>query len=521
MRKIISFIMVFIISISLIACNSKEESANIKGRKNMLIYGSASDYSRINPAIDEHGEIHSLIFRGLTKHDKDSNVVMDMAKEIKVSDDFLKYDIELKQGIKWHDGKSFTSKDVKFTLDSINDPKNLSEISSNYKEIKEVIIKDDYNLTLVMKNKCSAIMDYLSVGIIPKHIFKEYPIYKDKANKEPIGTGPYKLTKWENGSYIELEAFDDFYANKANIDKLVFKIIPDEKMRLLQLQSGEINLTQLEPRDLKAIDTDKLNVYERQTADYRGVMFNFSKDIFKDNNFIKAMCYAIDKDKIIEVTLDNKGQKAYSPLQKSKYYLDLEEKYDFDIQKSKDLLLNSGYEFDDDNKLLKDDKRVEFKLTVFEGDPIRVDMAKMVASNLEDIGIKVNLDISSKIDWDNLDAFLIGWGSPFDPDDHTYKVFNSNEIETGMNLNFYKNEKVDIALENARKYMDYDKRKIYYDQFQREINKQPPFAFIAYIDALYGSNLNIKNLNNNILGHHGVGFLSNIEEWEIEVENQK
>lgn len=518
MRKIISFIMIFIISLTFVACNNNKEGKGEK-KEALLIYGSASDYSRINPAIDEHGEIHSLIFRGLTKHDEDANIVMDMAKEITVSNDFLRYDIELKQGIKWHDGEEFNSEDVKFTLDSINDSKNLSEISSNYKEIKEVVINNDYNLTLIMKNKCSAIMDYLSIGMIPKHVFKEYPIYKDEANKNPIGTGPYKLTKWENGSYIELQAFDDFYGSKASIDKVVFKIIPDEKMRLLQLQSGEINLTQLEPRDLKAIDSEKLNIYERQTADYRGVMFNFSKDIFKDNNFIKAMCYTIDKDKIIEVTLDNKGQKAYSPLQKSKYYLDLEEKYDFDIQKSKELLLNNGYVFDNKNKLMKNGEKIEFRLTVFEGDPIRVDMAKMVAANLQDIGINVILDISSKIDWDNLDAFLIGWGSPFDPDDHTYKVFNSNEIETGMNLNFYKNEVVDEALENARKYIDYEKRKTYYDKFQIAINEQPPFAFIAYIDSLYASNLNIKNLNNNILGHHGVGFLSNIEEWEIEVEN--
>lgn len=110
-------------------------------------------------------------------------------------------------------------------------------------------------------------------------------------------------------------------------------------------------------------------------------------------------------------------------------------------------------------------------------------------------------------------ACLIGWGSPFDADDHTYKVFGTDK---GANYSSYSNEKVDEYLTLARQYEDQETRAKYYDLFQEELQQDPPYAFICYIDANYVADSDIQGISENtVLGHHGAGIFWNIQDWEI------
>ena len=117
---------------------------------NTLIYGS-NDYTRINPAIDEHGEINLLLFDGLMGHDKDNNVVPALAKSYDLDKKTNTYTFHLRKGVKWHDGEDFTAKDVKFTIDAIMDPDNESEIFSNYEDVEKITVKDDYTVAFKLK----------------------------------------------------------------------------------------------------------------------------------------------------------------------------------------------------------------------------------------------------------------------------------------------------------------------------------------------------------------------------------
>ena len=102
-----------------------------------LVYGSG-DYTRINPALYEHGEINSLIFSGLTAHGKDNKVVPCLAKDWSFDKESNTYVFNLRDDVKWHDGEKFTSADVKFTLEAIMNPDNASEIASNYEDITKI-----------------------------------------------------------------------------------------------------------------------------------------------------------------------------------------------------------------------------------------------------------------------------------------------------------------------------------------------------------------------------------------------
>ena len=114
-----------------------------------------------------------------------------------------------------------------------------------------------------------------------------------------------------------MEKFDDYYGGAPKIGKVVFKIVEDTDARALQLESGEINFAQITPKaESKFKDKDGFAVYEMKTADYRGIMYNFNNDIWKNNRRLpKALNYAIDRQAIIDSVLLGHGQVAYSPLQ--------------------------------------------------------------------------------------------------------------------------------------------------------------------------------------------------------------
>ena len=119
----------------LTGCTGGEETST-------LVYGSG-DYTSINPALYEHGEINLLIFSGLTAHDGDNNIVPALAKDWSFDTETNTYTFHLRDDVTWHDGEPFTSADVKFTLEAIMDPNNASEIASNYEDITAIETPDD------------------------------------------------------------------------------------------------------------------------------------------------------------------------------------------------------------------------------------------------------------------------------------------------------------------------------------------------------------------------------------------
>ena len=146
-------------------------------------------------------------------------------------------------------------------------------------------------------------------------------------------------------------------------------------------------------------------------------------------------------------------------------------------------------------------------------------MANYVAEGFKTIGADVKV---AALDWsaitiEDTDAFVIGWGSPYDADHHTHILFHTDQSSlTGSGYNFgdYSNAKVDTLLEKGRLLTDTDERKAIYMEFQKELALDPPYDFIAYANAIYGINKNLEGVKERTLGHHGSGFLWNVEEWK-------
>ena len=153
-------------------------------------------------------------------------------------------------------------------------------------------------------------------------------------------------------------------------------------------------------------------------------------------------------------------------------------------------------------------------ISVGAGDQVRIDIAQAAAQQLREVGIDFSFEIPTQVDWGGQMAYLIGWGSPFDADDHTYKVFGTDK---GANYSGYSNALVDQSLIRARQSDDPVVRAEAYDEFQTALAEDPAFAFICYVDANYVADSTIQGISaDTVMGHHGVGIFWNVAEWTIQ-----
>ena len=480
-----------------------------------LVYGSG-DYTRINPAMDEHGEINLLLFDGLTARNGHNEVVPGLAKRWEFDEDSCTYTFYLEEGVQWHDGEPFTAEDVKFTIESIMNPDNGSENAPNYEDVEEITVMDEKTIAFRLSAPNAAFLDYMTMAVLPRHLLEGEDMQESAFFRHPIGTGPYRLDSWDEGQAIILARNEAYFRGMPGIGRVIFKIVPDDNARALQMEAGELDLALLTPKDARNFaDREGYICYDMKTSDYRGILFDFHHEFWQRNrDIIPAVCYAIDRQSIVDAVLLGQGIPAYGPLQRNVYNDEAVEHYDYNPAKAKEILEKAGCVMGEEGIYLRDGKPLSFIINVGAGDQVRLDIAQAAAQQIREVGIDCRVEIPTQVDWSSQMAYLIGWGSPFDADDHTYKVFGTDK---GANYSGYSNSQVDEYLLKARQSDDVFVRAENYHRFQEELAKDPAYAFICYIDAAYVADASIQGISaDTVMGHHGVGIFWNIAQWTID-----
>ena len=483
--------------------------------KTTLVYGSGN-YTRINPALDEPGEINILIFNGLTAHNSKNEVVPGLAKNWDYDGATYTYTFHLEEGVKWHDGEPFSADDVKFTIEAIMNPDNGSENAPNFEDVEKITVVDKNTISFKLKAPNVAFIDYMTMAVLPKHLLDGKDMQSDQFFRHPVGTGPYKLDNWDEGQSITLVKNTEYFKGEPKINTIIFKIVPDDTAKATQLESGELDLALLTPKDAKNFaGKEGFVCYDMKTSDYRGILYNFGNKYWQENkDIIPAINYAIDRQAIIDAVLLGQGMKAYGPLQHNIYNNEDVEHYEYNPEKAREVLESAGCEKRQDGFYYRNGKKLEFPISCRAGDQVRIDIAQIASQQLKQAGIDMKVEIPERTDWKGQYAFLIGWGSPFDADDHTYKVFGTDK---GANYSGYSDALVDKYLIEARETDDPEKRAEAYDNFQVQLAKNPAYTFICYVDANYVSISGIHGISpDTIMGHHGVGIFWNVAEWTIE-----
>lgn len=504
----------FVLSALMAGCGS---STPAKTDTKTLVIGLENEPKKLNSLFtDEHDDAVAPIFSGLIRFNEKNEPVADIAEKWDVSADKLTYTFTLRKGVKWHDGKPVTAEDVKFTLDQILNPKNNIPIRFRFEEIKEVKVLNTDTVQVNLKSPFPPILGSLSVGLLPKHLLEGKDLNTDGFNQVPVGSGPFKFAEWKKGEALIFTANKEFYRGAPKVNKLIAKIIPDPNVRAIQLETGEIDVALADPMQAARLQKiDKLHVIRTNTADYRVLMYNRKNPLWDDVKVRQALNYAVDRNALVSGILAGWGKSAYGPLQLSWANNDAVNKYDYNPEKAKQLLAEAGWQPGVDGVLTKDGKRLSFKMTTFVHDPVRVAFINALATDFKKIGVEAIPDPRERGSFKigDMDSFLLGWGSPADPDDHTFKLFHSSQISSGWNYQNYKNAEVDKLLTAARISGDKNERSKLYGEFQQVLSNDPAFNFLVYLDAAIAANKQVNGIKQQVLGHHGAGFMWNVEEW--------
>jgi len=497
-----------------------------------IVVGSIGEPRTLVPILasdSASGTICGLVFNGLIKYDKDLNLVGDLAERWEISEDGLEITFYLREGVKWHDGEIFTSRDVEFSYKSLIDPNVRTPYSGDFEMVKRLEVIDDYTVKVFYKEVFSPGLSSWGMNIMPKHILEGEDLNNTEFSRSPIGTGPYKFKIWKTAELVELISNHDYFERRPCIDRYIYRIIPDQATLFLELRAQGVDYTSLTPLQFKRQTENRFFMknfqrFQYPSFGYTYLGYNLSDPKFKDLKVRQAINYAIDKDEIIRGVLLGLGRVATGPFIPESWAYNKEVKAaKYDPQKARLLLKEAGWQdLDGDGILEKDGNRFLFTIITNQGNQQRKMAVEIIQRRLKAVGIDVKIKIiewsvfvSEFIDKRRFDAVLLGWSLSLDPD--MYDIWHSSKTKEGQ-FNFvnYSNPEVDRLLIEGRRTFDQEERARIYRRVHEILYNDQPYLFLYVPDALPIIHSRFKGIE---VGPGGIGH--NFIEWFVPKREQK
>lgn len=331
-----------------------------------------------------------ILYSGLVDFDEKGNAVADLAEEIPtvanggITTDGKTVTFKLRQGVFWSDGQAFGAKDIVATWKYIMTDKRVSR-HTGYSDIISIDAIDN-NVKLKFKQYYPEYLTLFPV-VLPAHVLAANP---DRLEREPVGTGAYKLKEWLLGDCLLLTANDNYFKGKPKIGSLKFKFIGESKLLVSQLKAGELDVaTDVDIPQIELFKSIKgYTLLLQPTLELERLDFNTENPLFKNEKVRTAIAFAIDKKHICQNLLGGAANQtaSYIAPYSGLYDAALEDKQD--IQTAKTLLAADGWRAGVDGVLAKAGNRLSFGLSVNATDTIRTVIAENISANLREIGVE-------------------------------------------------------------------------------------------------------------------------------------
>jgi peptide/nickel transport system substrate-binding protein len=429
--------------------------------------------------------VYNNIFETLVNLDENMQVKPGLAEKWEwVNDTTLRF--HLKQGVKFQDGTPFNAEAVKFTIDRVINPKKPARGRSWLGPVNGAKVVDENTVDITTSTPFGPLANHLTmsfvVGIVSPAAVKKYG---DDFGRNPVGTGPFKFQEWKTNDSITLVRNDDYWGQKANLDKVVFKVIPEEGARMIAFDRGDIDfLLRPAPAEMSRLKSDKqTNVVETPGLRVVYVGLNYQQAPTNDKLVREAIAHAIDVKSINDFVVEGQMLPAKGLEAPSVFGFkdtDIQNKYKFDVNKAGELLKQAGYAKGADGIWQKDGKPLELSFWYSQGRDLKdKEISEAVQDQLTKLGVKVkpnfrewgtHLTALSKEE-PTFNLFTLGWVTMTgDSDFGLYANFHSSNIPpAGTQYNRYKNSEVDKLLDEARTSLDQAKRKTAYEKAQELI----------------------------------------------------
>ncbi|QIK69834.1 glutathione ABC transporter substrate-binding protein [Erysipelothrix sp. HDW6C] len=417
------------------------------------------------------------------------------------------YEFKLKKDVKFHNGEPFTAKDVEYTMKRAAESEQIGHIVGEL-DVSKIKVVDDYTIQLGTKEPFGPFLTHLAHPATA--ILNEKAVTEggEDYGTNPVGTGPYKFASWIAGSEINVERFEDYHGTPGATEKIKFKVIKENSVRLISLETGEIDIAyDIAPSDIAKVEENKdLTMLKDPNLSTGYIGFNVQSDTpIKDVKVRQAINYAIDVDAILSTVYQGVGSKANGPLNHLVFGADKNPLgYEYDVEKAKALLTEAGYPTGG----------FTLKLYVGDNNAQRIAIAEIVKEELSKLGITVEI---TQLEWATYldatgkgehDLFILGWTTiTTDADYGLYPLFHSSEFGKAGNRSFYKNERVDELLDKGKSTVNPDERLAIYKEAQELISVDAPWIFV-------NDGENDTAISNKVKGfaHHPSGshFLSGV-----------
>ena len=302
----------------LAGCGGTEE-AQRSVEDDTLVVALPSQPENLNPiASDNVYEGNQPFFNGLLRYAKDLTPVPDLAAGMPTrSADGLRVVVRLRDGVRFHDGKPLTAKDVAFTYNAILDKDSASPLATLLDSLLQARATAPLTVEFRLKRVDPAFYDKLQVGIVPAHLLAGKDLKTAAFNRRPVGTGPYVIKEFQPGGRIVMEANRDYFRGAPAIKRIVQTAVPDENARVALLEKGTIDAAGIVPKLAERVRRNgNYTVLEIPTADARTAALPTRDPILRDPAIRRALSFAVDREQLVTGALAGAGEPAYGPIMK-------------------------------------------------------------------------------------------------------------------------------------------------------------------------------------------------------------
>ena len=460
----------------MISCRASDDEDRKK--PNSLVISLGTSPQTLDPRFNTDAasfRVTQVMFNGLVKKGPNMTLAPDLALKWEQKDE-LTWVFHLRSGVKFHNGREMTAEDVAYTFKSIMDPASRSPKRQSFALIDRIETPSPQTVIFHTSEPFAPLLVNLTVGIVPAGEAMEAG---ENFGFNPIGTGPFKFVSSQADQEIVLSSFPEYFSGKPSIEKLTYRIIPDDTTRYLELIKGNIDFVQngITPDMVPVVENKKeFQVLKIEGTNYEYLAFNLEDPVLKSWRVRAAIAHAINIPEMIDSLLRGLAAPADGLLPPVNWAYEGDvEHFEFDPEKARRLLDEAGYPVGDDGFRFT----LTYKTRLSDQAKLK---AEMLQQQLKEIGIQLNIrgydwgTMFADIKSGNFQLYSLQWVGVSEPDIYYY-IFSSESIPPkGANRGRYINPEMDRLIEAGRRTMDMEKRKEIYSRIQKIAAHDLPYV---------------------------------------------
>jgi peptide/nickel transport system substrate-binding protein len=421
-----------------------------------------------------------LLFHFLVQLNAKAEIIPDLALSWEQPDP-LTFVFHLRPGLRFSTGQEVSAQDVVYTLTSMADPELRSPHQGFLARLREITALDAHTVRLQLKEPYAPLLTELVLGIVPE---AEARRRGKEFSRRPVGSGPYRLLSWEQGGEVALEPNPHFAGPAPRLQRLVFRVLPDDVTRIMALERGEIQLllSATPPDDMAVLEKNpRLRIVSEPGISYTYLGFNLADPILAHRAVREAIAHAIPRDELVSCLFHGQARPATGLLAPEHWaYEGQVETYDYDPARAKALLDQAGYPAPPGGG-----PRFHLLYKTSQN-KLRRWMAEAIAYSLGEVGIEVEVrslefgTLFADIQAGNFQLYSLTWVGVTEPDIY-YNAFNSKSLPpVGANRGRYRHPEIDRLTEAGRAAFNPVERRALYSQVQKILAHDLPYVSLFY-----------------------------------------